>query len=508
MAKKLNKKAVTKIKSLINSNHIDFDSSWSFSDSKDGSKLLGPDGDNWERYSSVFLGINTDKTPNTKGYWSHPVGKLVGDQITVFRSGVIAAKNAAAGGRGAPKNEKILNAADDFLSMIDKKKDKCKKKDTVQRYDFFDEVIIDNPLAEQFILTDEGYLKGRAIVTNIGVFPYLMPDGSIRRELRHPDDVLDYDSLQTLKLKPLTNDHPLAEVGINNIKDVQAGSLGDKILHDHMHVSIPMIVTEKQAIQDILAGKRGLSCGYFARIEEESGNFLGTPYDVRQKDISYNHCAVVDQGRAGDAARIKLDHKQDIAYYIVGKTIKEDSNMSNLKKIVLDSVEYEAEETVIVTLNKYKSDSEDLKAKIDKQNGDIETLKAERDSFKEKNDQLTEELKSKNDTSVIDKAVEERLLLLKNANKADIEVKGDMKPIDIKKAIIVKKFPKADLEGKSDVYIEARYDAAIEEIDLAIDGKKREDFSEDFTDVKIDSEKSRQDMIDRTKKVSRGIKEE
>ncbi len=504
--KELNKKAVTKLKSLINNGHIDFDSAWSFSDAKDGSDLLGPNGDNWERYSSVFLGINSDATPNTKGYWSHPVGKLVGNQVTIFRKGVIAAKNVAAGGRGAPKNEQIFNAADDLLSMIDEKMDK-KKKDSVQRYDFFDEIIVDNPLTEQFLMTEEGYLKGRAIVTNIGVFPYIMPDGSIRRELRHPEDVLGFDSLQSMKLKPLTNEHPMFEVNIENIKDVQVGSLGDKILHDNMYASIPIIVTEKQAVQDVVAGKRGLSMGYFARIEDESGNFLGTPYDVRQRDISYNHCALVERGRAGDAARIKLDHyKPNTAYYIIGK--KEDS-MSNLKKIVLDNVDYQAEETVIVTLNKYKSDNESLTKIVTDKDNEIEALKAERDSLKEKNDQLTDELKeSKNDSSKIDEAVKERLSLLKNADKAKVEIKDDMSPEDIKKEIILKIFPRADLKDKSEIYVDARYDAAIEELEDKNDSNLRQAFADDFKEEKVDSEKARQKMIDRTKKNSRGQKEE
>mgnify|MGYP000088398843 FL=1 len=37
--------------------------------------------------------------------------------------------------------------------------------------------------------TDEGFLKTTAITTRTGVFTYKNLDGSLRKELRHPDDV-------------------------------------------------------------------------------------------------------------------------------------------------------------------------------------------------------------------------------------------------------------------------------------------------------------------------------
>ena len=515
MANKLNTKAVSKVKDLIKNGDIDFDSSWSFSKA-DGDKLLGADGDNWSRFGSVHLGVVENAEKNTKGYWSFPVAKMKGDTLTVFRRGVIAAKSVAAGARGAEKNEKIMNAADDLLQMINEKMDEKKKKskDSVQRYDFFDIPVFDvGGMEMSFKKTDEGYLAGRPIVTNIGVFPYQQQDGSVRFELRHPEDVLDRASLNTLKMKPVTNDHPMDEVNVQNVRDVQVGSLGDDIFYDSYHVSIGMIINDDGAIDDVMRGKRGLSCGYFARIEDESGVFLGMPYDVRQRDIGYNHVAVVDRGRAGDAARIKLDHiDKRTAYYIVGKKFKEDSNM-NLKKIVLDGMEYQAEEAVVKALNKYKKDCGELQTKLDDATTKAEKLQAEKDSLSEKNDQLGKELEdAKNDSSKIDEAVKERLGILHNADRAGVEVKDEMSPVDIKKAIITSIFPKADLENRTDVYIDARYDAAVEEIDSKNDADVREAFGNNVldgsADADDDSEKARERMIDRNKKLSRGQKED
>ena len=56
--------------------------------------------------------------------------------------------------------------------------------------------------------TKEGYLRGKVIASRAGVFEYLNFDGTVRRELRHPDEVFKTDSLDTMKMIPVTDDHP------------------------------------------------------------------------------------------------------------------------------------------------------------------------------------------------------------------------------------------------------------------------------------------------------------
>ena len=48
---------------------------------------------------------------------------------------------------------------------------------------------LDSLPIEQTCYTEEGYLKDRPILTSCGIFEYKNPDGSIRRELRLPEDV-------------------------------------------------------------------------------------------------------------------------------------------------------------------------------------------------------------------------------------------------------------------------------------------------------------------------------
>ena len=50
-----------------------------------------------------------------------------------------------------------------------------------------------------FERTNEGFLRGRAIVTSIGVFTYKRKDGTIQRELRLPEEVFSPSTLNSMK---------------------------------------------------------------------------------------------------------------------------------------------------------------------------------------------------------------------------------------------------------------------------------------------------------------------
>jgi len=342
---------------------------------------------------------------------------------------------------------------------------------------------IDAPtwMTESFTQTPEGYIRGRACVTNIGVFPYKLSDGSIEYELRHPDDVFEDESLDSLRLKPVTNNHPNEAVTADNIKLFQVGNLGDNPMNgDNIHLTIDMIIQDAQTIDDVLRGKRELSCGYTADVVDESGVWLGMPYTKRQKNIRYNHVAVVDVARAGEAARIKLDSgdgvlirsfSDDAALAVEDTNSNKEGRMAdNMKTIQLDSVDYEAEPAVIDAYLKEKSRADSLENTVQAKEGEIAKLEAERDSAKEKLDSVEQKLAeleaSHLDEAEINKRVQARIELMALANDAKAEVKVDMSDMDIKKAIVLAVYPKTSLDGKSDEYINARVDCAREDVAL------------------------------------------
>ena len=402
----------------------------------------------------------------------------------------------------------------------------------------FDNIDHSEWMTTPFERTTEGFLKGRAIVTCCGVFTYKRADGTLQRELRLPEEVFASATLESLKLKPVTLNHPTELVTPENADMLQVGSLGDnpsctnqeyngngeptdwKKLTDGINVAVDMIITKKDAIDAVINGKQGLSMGYTCDIEmaEPGSTWCGVEYDYIQRNIKYNHCAIVDAGRAGDNAKIELRVDSQDAVLEDKLVTKINGGTKMLKKINLDGIEYEAEESVIKALKAEKKRADDAKAELAKFKEDsakeLSVMTAERDTQKERADKAEEENKALKeqamDQTKLDEAVKNRMELYENAKKAGVEVKGDESEADIKKAVITKVFPKANLDGKDSAYIDARYDATVEMLENAADAHNRKVIAgagnlESHADSVDDA---RQRMIDKMKKDSRHEQEE
>ncbi|MHA1169502.1 MAG: DUF2213 domain-containing protein [Candidatus Hodarchaeales archaeon] len=333
-----------------------------------------------------------------------------------------------------------------------------------------------------------GFLKGRAVITTTGVFPYVMEDGTIQWELRSPEEVFHPDSLNTLRMAVVTNDHPGTLVTPENAKVVMVGSLGEEIIVDQFkgRVASNLTVSVKDAIDDVQDGKRALSAGYSCDIMMESGNYNGVPYDAKQIKIRYNHVAIVDRGRAGDAAVMRVDGYQappdtikpvvkDTAGVDPSVNINKGENMpENLKIVRIDNVEYQAEAPVIAhyskideALKKSNVELEDVTKKLDTATADLSTREGERDALQAKLDTAEEKLKNAIQVDQLDGLFEDRNKLDAAVVKAGIEDADKMDVIAKKKAVIAKAFPKMDLEGKDDTYINAMFDGAVTTLDEA-----------------------------------------
>lgn len=177
--------------------------------------------------------------------------------------------------------------------------------DLVERKDVFH---LDTGSVRNVLKAPEGFMTIVGIPTRVGVFPYRNPDGSTRRELRHPDDVLRSDSLATLGGKPFTVNHPPVPVTPTNFEEYGAGSSSNEIevIGDGL-VKVVYNVHREDAIRALNSGFRQLSCGYRTDLLPESGTFRGQPYDARQTNIRYNHTALVGTGRAGPDCGLRMD---------------------------------------------------------------------------------------------------------------------------------------------------------------------------------------------------------
>ena len=89
------------------------------------------------------------------------------------------------------------------------------KVDCVIRTEMFDErrvtttkaIRLDSIPLDKTYYTEEGYLVDHPILTSCGIFEYANPDGSIRRELRLPEEVFNDKSLESYEGKPIIVTH-------------------------------------------------------------------------------------------------------------------------------------------------------------------------------------------------------------------------------------------------------------------------------------------------------------
>ena len=234
------------------------------------------------------------------------------------------------------------------------------------------------------IITDEGYVKARAIVTRCGVFLYKNADGTIRKELRHPDDVLVPESLESIKMIPVVNGHPSERlVNADNAKRLAIGYTGELVENQMPYIVANLLVTDKDAVEEIKGKRKNeLSLGYTVDLVPDSGTYYGEPYEYRQTNIRYNHLALVDQARAGPEARIALDGND------AEEILKEEAEVANKKKIKIDAEEYmlednaaEGVEGLMKKHEELKKAHEDLMSKHMAMKDEHEKMMAERDGL-------------------------------------------------------------------------------------------------------------------------------
>ena len=331
--------------------------------------------------------------------------------------------------------------------------------------------------------TAEGFLIARAPLTSVGVFTYRNADGTPRRELRLPEEVFSDESLATLRMKPLTLLHPEEEVTPKNADKLSVGSIGNDITIDPYRVYGSVSVTKADGIKAVEEKTaRGLSCGYKCDIEWTSGTWMGVPFDCIQRNIRYNHVALVPVPRAGDGNAIRMDGAGTPEPRENYKPTNEEK--MNLKTIHLDGADFQAEPQVIAALDKAQNRADaaekelsqlrtDSKAAAEKAAAEKAAVEAERDTFKERLDAMEKEMPNK-----ISEAVKSRLDIVGKAATAGVEVRDDMADSDIKKAVVKKYYPNANLDGQEEAYINARFDCACEQAAKEAENKSRQDAAE------------------------------
>lgn len=175
---------------------------------------------------------------------------------------------------------------------------------------------LDSIKMDQTYYTEEGYLVDHPVVTRCGIFEYAKPDGGIRRELRLPEEVFAEKSLASYEGKPIIITHDAGEVTKDNVSREQIGTILSAGYRDGDNVRCKIVIHNTDALKK--CGLKELSLGYGLNLDESPGTYNGEKYDAIQRDIEVNHLALVGEARAGDSARLNIDHKDTQKIFLKG----------------------------------------------------------------------------------------------------------------------------------------------------------------------------------------------
>lgn len=300
----------------------------------------------------------------------------------------------------------------------------------MQRYDNY---------AIQAIKTDEGFVRDAPIIGRTGILEYRNVDGSIRREYRPPEEAFNADSLASIRGKPITLGHHGLVSSANYREAKPVGTVISDGRQDGNNIRADVV------IYSLDTDDRELSCGYQTDLEETSGvTPEGEHYDAIQRNIVYNHLAIVPRGRVGNA-RLNMDGEQIL-----------DMEVKSMSKIKLDNgIEYDVPAEVEVAMKAMTEKADEQKKEFDALSAKYDSATAEIEKLKQDAVKAEAEFKEK-----FDSAVKTTIELRTIAQKHGIEKADEMSNDEIKKAVVAKVHPKLNLDGKSAEYIEVAFDLA------------------------------------------------
>ena len=371
------------------------------------------------------------------------------------------------------------------------------------------------PLSDTYF-TPEGYLIENPILTRVGIFEYHNPDGTIRRELRLPEEVFAAESLASYKGKPVILTHEAGLVDVDNVQQEHIGTILSEGIQDGDNVRAQIVIHDAESLD---YGLRELSLGYTQTPDETPGVWNGQPYDAIQRNIQINHLALVEKARAGEQARLNIDGEEqggnqmskarkdgltpeEIARLVEEYKQRQAQRMQNSNPTTDEGTNPEEQttdedeadpvkevkdrrdrrdasgdcETMDEASGVIAQQDEDiqklldfiaqLQAKIDfdqasaeeevKTDGEGENAEANADEGEHQEDPLN--------MDSIDAYVNQKIELIRLGDKLNMDGLDTMKPTEAKKAIIKKVHPNIRLDGKGSAYINAMFDIAKESI--------------------------------------------
>jgi hypothetical protein len=307
-------------------------------------------------------------------------------------------------------------------------------------------------------ITPTGGQRWRGNIARTGVQEYRRADGSVRKEYRPKEEV--EKSLTSLAAAAVTIGHPReGDVTPENWGQLSVGTVwsdGELVRVDgdpHDWVTASVLLQRRDALEFAASGDVELSGGYWLHVDETPGvSPEGEAYDAVQRDISYNHVAMLreHQARAGRHARLRADGSSEpIEQNDSGGTPAKDAKM----KIVLDGIEYDEGSpshisALTAALKRADAESAALTARADQAEAALKAAQTELETMQKNRDAL----------------VEARGTLVSQARQI---LGPEYSPVgrtdsEIRRDALAKLKPAARFDGKSDQWIEAYFQASLD----------------------------------------------
>lgn len=286
-------------------------------------------------------------------------------------------------------------------------------------------------------------------------------------ELRPPEEVLRADSLDTLIAAPLTIGHQ-AMTNPDNVSQHMVGSVmsAAPLVNNEELVDGEVVVYRSDAISGVKARKlKELSPGYQCRIDNTPGIWEGKPYDRVQRDIRYNHIALLPSGsgRQGAEVALRMDSNTALADEFFRETEqpgegKEKPMELETVRITLDGIDYELQVPKALaapfraSVEKRLSERNDAADKLSKVEGALAASQKTVEELSKKADQL-------NDPSFIQARVDERLAVIERARILTPELDCSGKTLDQIRLDALKGagVPESEVTGKPAAFIEGMF---------------------------------------------------
>tara|TARA_X000001388_G_scaffold77543_1_gene78901 strand:- start:2579 stop:3718 length:1140 start_codon:yes stop_codon:yes gene_type:complete len=216
-----------------------------------------------------------------------------------------------------------------------------------------------------------------AFISKPGVLLYKRADGSEVRELVTSETLHQTLSLDSVRLAPITVDHPdSGTVTAQNYERLAVGMVGERIdIAEDGRVRMTLNVASERGVKAIegrLDGqrRREISAGYFVTIDETPGIHpeFGQ-YDRIQKDRMYNHIALVQAGRAGPSVHVRadeahrtLDEGDDVDIKELKARLEDEQKAREALQIRLDAMDAEKSASIKADFDAMATRIDDLEA--------------------------------------------------------------------------------------------------------------------------------------------------